>query len=142
MKLKRNKANKLVVLPILPLIDTVKTVFDKLTAEGKYDAIIPLTHESIDEDRKLAKVVPFPVIVGGHDHEPYHETIRTQTSKTEPAKETQIIKTGMDGSTIGIIELTWPDVTSKKALVSITFRPSSYYAPDLYNKLWQRIYPF
>ncbi len=105
---------------ILPLIETAKRYFEKLTATGKYDAIIPLTHETIEEDRKLSKAVPFPVIIGGHDHDPYNEIVGT----------THILKTGMDANSIGIIELTWPDINSKTPLVSITMRPAQYYAPD------------
>lgn len=105
---------------ISPVIPTAQEYYNKLMATGKYDAIIPLTHSVIDRDRELMKQVPFPVLLGGHDHEPFNEVVNKGT----------ILKMGMDGNHIGIVELTWPDATTKAPLVSITSRPASYYQAD------------
>ncbi len=44
--------------------------------EGKTDFIIAITHESIEEDRALAKAIPqLRLIMGGHEHESYFEKV-------------------------------------------------------------------
>jgi 2',3'-cyclic-nucleotide 2'-phosphodiesterase (5'-nucleotidase family) len=106
---------------ISPLIDSAKEYHTKLMTTGRYDAIVPLTHQTIEEDRKLLHRVPqFPIVVGGHDHEPFNEVVNHCT----------VLKMGMDATQIGIIELTWPDPSSTAPLVSITSRPATYYEPD------------
>lgn len=105
---------------ISPLIESAKEYHEKLMKTSRYDAIIPLTHETIEEDRKLLEAVPFPVVIGGHDHEPFTEVINGGT----------ILKMGQDATHFGIIELTWMDPTSTTPLVSITSRPAIYYKPD------------
>ena len=57
----------------------------------KVDAVIALTHLTIDEDRELARHVPgIDVILGGHEHTPFHEW----------EHGVQILKTGMDAENV------------------------------------------
>jgi hypothetical protein len=37
---------------------------------------VPLTHQSIGRDRDLAATLGVPLLIGGHDHEPFLETIQ------------------------------------------------------------------
>lgn len=48
---------------------------EKEIANGGIDLIIPMTHQLMPLDRKLAEMNMFPLIVGGHDHEPYYEEV-------------------------------------------------------------------
>merc|ERR1719329_636294 len=68
------------------------------------DLLVPLTHAYIDNDRDLARRhgALFPFILGGHDHEPFLETVGAAT----------IVKTGMNAERFGVIDITWPDLES------------------------------
>ena len=52
--------------------DTAAKYFDlimeKEQSRGGIDAVIPLTHQTMSDDRELAELRPFPLIVGGHEH--------------------------------------------------------------------------
>ncbi len=61
---------------------------------------IPMTHQSIDADRALARELAsprFPVIVGGHEHVPF----------LERDGATWIVKAGMDAQHAVVIDLTF-----------------------------------
>jgi 2',3'-cyclic-nucleotide 2'-phosphodiesterase (5'-nucleotidase family) len=89
--------------------------------EVNLDAIIPLTHQSVSQDRQLAASadVEFPLILGGHDHEPYLETIGKCT----------LVKTGLNAQKFAICDVTWssPDATSPS--VQVTMRQTTDYPP-------------
>lgn len=53
------------------------TVTDRYVTQA--DLVIPLTHQSVARDRELAAEGLFPLILGGHDHDPYIETINNST---------------------------------------------------------------
>jgi 2',3'-cyclic-nucleotide 2'-phosphodiesterase (5'-nucleotidase family) len=64
------------------------------------DLVVPMTHQRIPEDRAFMKHFGgerFPIILGGHDHEMYDETVRGS----------RILKTGMDGDHAAIIDVVW-----------------------------------
>ena len=88
--------------------------------------IIPMTHQSIQHDRTLAEAIGHicPIICGGHDHEIYHEFIRTNnvlkdvdTTTTSSSSRhhhhqhhydtCQIVKAGMDAQNAAIIDIVW-----------------------------------
>ncbi len=72
----------------------------KLVDEG-CACVVPITHQSIEDDRALARAgmwPPFPVIVGGHEHTPFLEKING----------TEIVKAGSDAVSAVITEVTWP----------------------------------
>jgi len=72
-----------------------------------------MTHQLMCLDRKLAQEqIGFPLILGGHDHEPFLESINGCT----------IVKTGMDGKQIAVIELVWDSVESSGPRVSVQLK--------------------
>jgi 2',3'-cyclic-nucleotide 2'-phosphodiesterase (5'-nucleotidase family) len=100
--------------------ETAKLYYEKLTASGRYDLIIPLTHQSIALDRRLLDEVPFPIVLGAHDHEVFDEVYN----------ECSIIKTGMDGENIGLTEIIWESHTCSTPQIKTILRPSHEYPPD------------
>ena len=70
--------------------------------QDKVDLIIPMTHQLMPQDRTMAAKMcgegtKMPLIVGGHDHEPYLENINGCT----------VVKTGADGKKIAVIDVKW-----------------------------------
>jgi len=107
---------------IHPLNETCKSLYEEIKRnEPDVDIIIPLTHQIMPFDRELAELMgaDIPVILGGHDHEPYHETINGCT----------IVKTGADAKKIGIVELYWSDEKKDtKPNVKVSFKNYSDYS--------------
>ena len=71
-------------------------------------SVIPLTHQSISEDRLLAASGLFPVIVGGHEHTPMLENVNN----------TWIVKAGADAVQAVITEVVWPDHDGKPSVTT------------------------
>jgi len=107
---------------IYPLNETCKSLYEEIKRnEPDIDLIIPLTHQIMPFDRELAELMgaDIPVILGGHDHEPYLETINGCT----------IVKTGADAKKIGIVELYWPDdKKDTKPLLHVSFKNYNDYS--------------
>jgi 2',3'-cyclic-nucleotide 2'-phosphodiesterase (5'-nucleotidase family) len=85
---------------VLDVGETLARETPRLLAEG-CDLVIPLTHQSIDDDRALAvspHVPRFPLLVGGHDHQPFVERVG----------ETWIVKAGSDAVNAVVVDLEWP----------------------------------
>ena len=64
------------------------------------DCIIPLTHQSIPDDRLLtekAHSLNIPIILGGHDHSPHFEV----------HEHSVLLKSGMDSERVFIIDFLW-----------------------------------
>ena len=127
--------------PIEPVVESAVSILEKLQQQQqqhaessppfKIDLIIPLTHQSLSEDRVFAERFGgdvFPVICGGHDHEVYDETVN----------KSRIIKVGMDAVNAAIIDIKWDVVSttssgtssSSKPKISVEIVPTSNYAPD------------
>ncbi|KAJ3291836.1 hypothetical protein HDU79_002001 [Rhizoclosmatium sp. JEL0117] len=100
---------------ILPLKETAVSLSQEFTEQG-IDLVIPLTHQEMPLDRDLAKTNLFPIILGGHDHDVYHETFQ----------DSQVIKTGMDAIKFAIIDVTWQDGVAKPS-VTVTLKDTSEY---------------
>ncbi len=85
-------------------------------------AVIPITHQSMDDDRALAASSRFPVIVGGHEHVPLLEQVAS----------TFIVKVGMDAERASVIDLVWPEVPGLAVIpvTTITLEPVVDHAED------------
>jgi len=102
---------------------------EKLLAEG-CDVVVPMTHQVMPLDREMAeKKLGFPLIIGGHDHQLYHEEIAGAT----------VIKMGADADTVGIIDLTWPEAATPGEQPTITVHKlaAELFTPD--PELVQRV---
>eukprot|EP01130_Rhizamoeba_saxonica_P001927 TRINITY_DN11747_c0_g1_i1.p1 TRINITY_DN11747_c0_g1~~TRINITY_DN11747_c0_g1_i1.p1 ORF type:complete len:615 (-),score=149.82 TRINITY_DN11747_c0_g1_i1:27-1871(-) len=103
---------------ILDINETLSKFHDEL--EEDFDAIIPLTHQKMAKDRKTAKLgLGFPVILGGHDHNLYHEVILDQ----------HVIKVGQNADRIGIIDVIWLEGVEKPK-VKVQVHDADLYEPD------------
>lgn len=87
-------------LTIAPAGESAVAEARRLRAAGA-GCVIALTHQAIDDDRALAAqgAVRFPVIIGGHDHEPHVETV----------DGVHVVKAGMDATHAAVVDLAWPD---------------------------------
>lgn len=90
--------------------------------------VLPLTHQSIQEDREFARAFPqFPLVLGGHEHILYDERVGAS----------RILKTGCDAHTAAIIDLRW-EGDSENCDIQVEMVPTANYAPD--PDLLQRVY--
>ena len=109
---------------ICPINAHCKKLYEEIKAnEPDIDVIIPLTHQIMPLDRELAHLMgdSIPIVLGGHDHEHYLETINGCT----------ICKTGADAKKIGIIELFWADDSKDtKPKVTVTLKDYSEYSKN------------
>lgn len=76
-------------------IKTARQIVEEMHAGG-VNTIVAITHESMDEDKRLAREVPVDVILGGHEH----------TLLQSLAGRTPIFKMGSDARNLGRIDLT------------------------------------
>jgi 2',3'-cyclic-nucleotide 2'-phosphodiesterase (5'-nucleotidase family) len=86
----------------------------RLVKEHQCACIVPLTHQSMADDRLLAHAqrhvrghVPFPIILGGHEHVPIREYV----------ENTWILKAGSDAFEAMIIDLVWSAEVPEKGTV-------------------------
>jgi 2',3'-cyclic-nucleotide 2'-phosphodiesterase (5'-nucleotidase family) len=109
--------------PILPFTEQYIAKF-----RSQVDVMIPMTHQAITEDRAFAQRFGgsvFPVVLGGHDHEPFDEE----------HNGSRIIKAGVDAEKAAVIDLQWDDNddsddSTKPPVVSVRMLPTSDFAPD------------
>ncbi len=103
-----------------PPLDTVLREAKSLI-DGGCACVIPITHQSIDDDRELARAgqsLHFPVIIGGHEHTPFLEDVFG----------TKIVKAGADAHAAVITELSWDD--NGALTVTTRLEPVDGYAED------------
>jgi 2',3'-cyclic-nucleotide 2'-phosphodiesterase (5'-nucleotidase family) len=107
---------------IEPLLASAEALYREIMAKEKdIDAIIPLTHQLMPLDRILAeKRIGFPVIIGGHDHDVYMETVAG----------CQIVKTGINAEHIAVCDLTWRDQETCVPEVTVRLHDAAFYPPD------------
>ena len=106
---------------LLPANSTVVSAAEHLLVEEKCDVVIPLTHQSIEDDRELAATKisrPFPVILGGHEHKPFLETVGS----------TQIVKAGLDADHAVIVDLYFDDARAPRVVSKLV--PASSVTED------------
>ena len=128
---------------IEPVIPTTEALLEKLQQQQQQDndnnnnnnndamidLIIPITHQSMAEDRALAHHFGgtiFPIILGGHDHTPMDETIMTTTTKNKNSNNNnnnggaRIFKTGYDAIYTGIIDIRWKNDHGTSTTITTT----------------------
>jgi 2',3'-cyclic-nucleotide 2'-phosphodiesterase (5'-nucleotidase family) len=72
-----------------------------LVREAGCACVVPLTHQSLEDDRALARAEPppaFPAIIGGHEHEPHLEQVGA----------TWIVKAGSEAAHAAVVDMVWP----------------------------------
>lgn len=73
----------------------------RLLSEEGCACVVPLTHQALAEDLALVdapRAVPFPVVLGGHEHTPY----------LERRGATWLLKAGTDATHAVLVDLEWP----------------------------------
>jgi 2',3'-cyclic-nucleotide 2'-phosphodiesterase (5'-nucleotidase family) len=102
---------------------------ERLLKNPSCKAVVPITHQSIADDRVLAKATPagkrFPVIIGGHEHTPMLVNV----------DGTWIVKAGAEAVHAVITEIVWSTTTTPTAgggapTVSTRLDDVSQYAED------------
>eukprot|EP01124_Arcella_intermedia_P003029 TRINITY_DN11649_c0_g1_i1.p1 TRINITY_DN11649_c0_g1~~TRINITY_DN11649_c0_g1_i1.p1 ORF type:complete len:552 (-),score=141.26 TRINITY_DN11649_c0_g1_i1:71-1525(-) len=89
------------VRSLTPVNETAIAMKEKLCAD--HDLVLPLTHQEIAHDRELAKTGVFGLILGGHDHQEYFESIEGSI----------LVKSGIDAHKATIADVYWKDRDSK-----------------------------
>ena len=84
---------------ILPVDETADKLSKELLEEKKVNLVVPMTHQSIAEDRLFMEKFGsrFPIIIGGHDHDVFHESRNGST----------VLKVGENAVNVGIIDITF-----------------------------------
>lgn len=108
--------------------DSARREAARLMSEEKCAVVIPLTHQTIEEDRALAvrqRQPPFPVIIGGHEH---------QVTLLQ-VEGSWIAKAGADAVHAAIIDLTWPEAEPRAnefdfPIVTVRMDDTSHYTED------------
>ncbi len=115
--------------PLDPAVETVLRQAARLRDFERCDLVIPITHESLHDDRALitaarAASSPFPFILGGHEHDVH----------VEQDDGTWIVKAGSEAARAAVLEVEWAvdaalDVGGLPA-VSVQLEPVAGYAED------------
>lgn len=108
-----------------PIIETTERLEEKLRDE--VDFILPLTHQSMDDDRIFAEHFggsKFPIIVGGHDHNVFDEVVNGA----------RILKTGYDAQNTNIIDIKWTAGNESDPTISVKMVPTTSFPADPYLK--------
>lgn len=111
-------------LVIEPVFDALKDIWSKCKSEA--EIIIPLTHQSLIEDRKLLEKVDrddqlrgkIPVILGGHEHEVYIEEIAGSL----------IVKAGQNAHNIAVVDVWWSKDCQLHSTIFLL--PTSHFKPE------------
>ncbi len=85
---------------VRPAIDAALAAAEKLVADHGCAFVLPLTHQFVQDDRALARAareaaLPFPVILGGHEHQPVREE----------AHGTWILKAGTEATCAFVVDI-------------------------------------
>ena len=87
-----------------PCNDAVLRRAADLVANHGVDIVLPMTHQDVADDQRLAKQAPpyIPVIIGGHDHD-------LVVSMSEHEEGASVVKAGSDAFQAVIIDIEWND---------------------------------
>lgn len=106
---------------IEPVIDATTAALEKIQ---EFDLILPMTHQSIKDDRAFCEKFGgdvFPVVFGGHEHEVYDEIVNGS----------RIVKAGMDAVNAAVVDIKWQDAESCTApTISVEVVPCANFAAD------------
>jgi 5'-nucleotidase len=111
---------------IEPVIDCTEKYLKDVLEPMNLDMIIPLTHQRMHFDRiycEKFKGSTFPIIIGGHDHEPF----------SEKHEGSLILKAGMDGENTAVIDITWKiegDTMASEPQIEVDMMPTNSFSPD------------
>ena len=112
-------------------------IHDKIQKE--VDCLIPMTHQTINADIKLANAILARqstersdlnggLILGGHEHQPIYETIssheRGEDSNSKGSK-VHIVKTGQDADRVAIVDLNFDSSSRKLHTVDVKYHEFS-----------------
>lgn len=111
-------------LEIQPIFEALKETWSKCCDQATM--MIPLTHQTIAEDRELVKQIEHdkqlsgkvPVILGGHEHEIYIEEI----------ERSLIVKAGFDATNIVVVDVWWDVDEQRHSAVHLL--PASHFDAD------------
>ncbi|XRB13900.1 EF-hand domain-containing protein [Pseudoscourfieldia marina] len=105
-----------------PIVPSARSMREKLAATT--DLVIPMTHQVMPLDREMAETcgAEFPLIIGGHDHQPYLETVNGCI----------ITKQGADAALVGVIDVTWlaPEHAGASPTIDVQQLPITNFEPD------------
>ncbi len=88
--------------------EEMQELVDEIRESKKPDAIIVLSHNGYDVDKKMAAVVSgIDFIMGGHTHDAVPEAVPVKNSKGT----THVINSGSNGKFVGVLDL---DIKDKK----------------------------
>ena len=98
----------------LPVADSVRSVVERLRTEDKVDLVVLLSHQGLEEDRKLAEAVPgIDVIFSAHDRRMQFDPL--------VVGDTAIFEAGSRGKHLGQVQLRlqpgrkgWADEAGRK----------------------------
>ncbi|NER19429.1 MAG: bifunctional metallophosphatase/5'-nucleotidase [Symploca sp. SIO1C2] len=111
-------------LNIQPIFEALKETWSKCSEQATM--LIPLTHQTIAEDRELVKQIEqddqlrgqVPVILGGHEHEIYIEKI----------EQSLIVKAGVDATNVVVVDVWWDSKGERHSAVHLL--PASHFDAD------------
>lgn len=98
-------------VPIGSVTETYSKMYADLIATNTVQMILPLTHQFIERDKELAEHMlqvsggTHGLILGGHEHTPFDETV------SRADKEVRILKSGQDANAVDLIDLTFDPET-------------------------------
>eukprot|EP00536_Pseudo-nitzschia_multiseries_P002889 jgi/Psemu1/184693/e_gw1.41.169.1 len=131
-------------VPIQNVLDAYTERYHELPV----DLVIPLTHASMVRDKELAQHMlalhgGSGVIIGGHEHDPYHEIVTlsgdvandTHKEDTDPA--VHIVKSGMDARNACLVDLVFETarlVEIRSELVDLSKYPPAPSAQKLVDQ--------
>jgi len=109
---------------LVPVVEAARSAVEICRQQyDDVDEVIPLTHQDVAEDRLLAEMGLFPVILGGHDHDKY--------SEVDEKTGCRVVKPGMDATDAVIVDLVWySNEKGAKPTVSVQFKAVNDYKPD------------
>jgi len=88
--------------------DDMQQLVDKIRVKEKPDAVIVISHNGFDVDKKFAKVVSgIDFILGGHTHDAVPESVPVKNR----LGTTHVINSGSNGKFIGVLDI---DIKGKK----------------------------